>query len=269
MTSLARRLVSLAALVLSACGGGGGGGGGSDGPTPARHEVILLFVSGHAFDSDPAYLRFDAGPDLEEGLAGAGWDVGSAHYVDGAGGSEGFGGYSALVADLEFVRDEWAPLGTRVIVVAHSHGGVWAHAAVRDVPGLSVLAFVDLDSSSFAWALSGHTTEDDAIGGDPSDVYDIGVLAMPPAYPLVPSEDSDTYDVEDVVFSNVASAFEVRSGDSPLGGEWFDEKWNVRLNGTTTGLAWYFSDSTHQEVHEAGGTTLGVVESWLEDRLAE
>jgi hypothetical protein len=260
------------ALALAGCGGGGGGGGGGDPydpPDGPRPDVVLLVVSGHSFGADPAYLRFDAGPELEAGLAGAGYDVRTLYYVDGASTQDGFGGFSGLVADMEFLRDEWVPEGTRVVVVAHSHGGVWAHAAIREVPGLPVRALVDLDTSSFGWALVGHDGEDGPIGGDPSDVYALGALADPPAYPDVPSEQTTTYDLEDVVFDNVEDALEVRTGDAPFDEEWYDEKWNLRTTGAADGLWVHFSDDTHAEAHAAGGATMALVGDWVEARLAE
>jgi len=255
--------VALGAVALSACGGGGGGGGGggSLGPAP---DVFLVVVSGHSFGADPAYLRFDAGPEIEDAIEDAGRTVVTSYYVDGPAVDEGFGGYAELVDDLRAVEAEWEPEGTRVVVVAHSHGGVWAHGAIRAVPGLAVAALVDLDVSSYGWTL----VHDPApLGGSPVDEYDLGAIVSWPQYPSVPSEETDTYDLEDVVFPSVAEALEVRSGDSPLGGEWFDEKWNLRTDATADGLWAWFSDDTHAEVHAAGGTTLAMVTGWLLDRL--
>jgi hypothetical protein len=245
--------------------GGGGGGGGGGAPTGAP-DVALLVVSGHAFGVDPAYLRLDAGPEIEADLEDAGWSVSTSYYVDGATAEDGFGGYADLVADLAAIRDAWAPQGTRVVVVAHSHGGVWAHGALRAVPDLDVRALVDLDASSYGWTLLHDPAP---LGGAPEDEYAVGVLVSWPQYPAVPSEPTGSYDLEDVVFGSVADALEVRSGDAPLGGEWFDEKWNVRTDGTTDGLWAYYSGGSHAEVHATGGTTLAAVRGWLRDRLAK
>jgi hypothetical protein len=230
---------------------------------------VLLAVSGHAFAGDPAYLRFDAGPEIESDLEAAGYTVATSYYVDGADTAGGFGGYVDLVADMAAVRDTWAQAGSRVVVVAHSHGGAWAHGAIRAVPGLPIRALVDLDCSSYGWGLVGHDVEDDVLGGDPRDAHSVGFVASWPQYPSVPSEPTGTYDLEDVVFANVLDALEVRSGDSPLGGEWYDEKWNLRASGAVDGLWAYYSGDTHEEVHAAGGVTLRVVRDWLRARLAE
>ncbi len=151
--------------------------------------------------------------------------------------------------------------------MAHSHGGVWAHEAIRAVPGPSVQALVDLDCSSYGWSLVGHDIDNAFIGGDPRDAFDIGLVVNVPTYASVPNEQNGTYDTEDVVFSNVVSNLEVRSGGSPLGGEWFDEKWNMRSSGSTTGIYYFFSDSSHDEVHQPGGSTLAVVRPWIRARL--
>lgn len=272
MQSARRRARSLAlagALVLGAagCGGGGGGGGGAGGGAGGseRPDVAVLFVSGHALGGDPAYLRFDAAPELADDLEASGRTVVVAHYVDGETAVGDAGGYPDLVADLESLRDGWAAQGTRVVVVAHSHGGVWAHAALRAVPDAPVAALVDLDVSSLAWTLLHDPA---AIGLDPRDAYDLGVTVAPPGLEDVPSEEDGTYDLEDVVLPNVVAALEVRSGDG-LGGEWYDERWNCRTTGSTEGVWWHFSGAGHSEVHAAGGATMALVRAWLRERLAE
>jgi hypothetical protein len=257
-------LATLVSVVLASCGGGGssGAGGALDlGPAP---DVALLLVSGHDFSGgDPAYLRHDAGPEIAAALDGAGLDVAVSHFVDDTVASPPFGGYVDLVAMLEAIRDQWADDGTLVVVVAHSHGGVWAHGAIRAVPTLPIDALVDLDCSSFGWDVSGHAGDSVFLGLEPADAYDVGVDVTNPAYPGVPSQPGGVYDLEDVVFDHVAFELEVRSADSPTGGERFDEKWNCRVSGTTTGLTGYYSGSSHAEVHQSGGTTLGVVTDWL------
>lgn len=259
----------LLALLFSGACGGGGGGVGAD---PGAPDVALFVVSGHNFGAASAasYLSLDAGPAISDDLIAAGYSVSTAYFVDDTSPAGGAGGYFDLVAGLQRVRDEWAAQGTRVVVVAHSHGGVWAHAAIRAVPGVQVEALVDLDVNCYGWDLVGHTPDDASIGGDPRDAFDLGLLASVPAYPGVPSEPTGFYDVEDIVFPNVVSDLEVRSGDSaPFAAEWYDEKWNLRLDGTSTGITYLYSATDHAEVHDPSGTTLAVVEQWLRDRLAD
>ena len=263
--------VGLLLLGIPACGGGGGGGGGggSGPPLPPAPDISLLFVSGHngRFDGAPSesYLQEpgEIGPAIVADLQRAGYSLTADYFVDDAFTVNGHGGYLALVDVMEYIRDEYAPRGTRVVVIAHSHGGVWAHQAIRSVPGLAIAALVDLDCNSYGWGIVGHDIQNDFIDGDPRDVFDIGLVVTPFAYPTIPSEQTGQYDVEDVVFMNVTAAFEVRTGDSPLGGEWFDEKWTIRRDGTTGGIAYHYSGTDHNEPRDPLGPTYPRVHSWL------
>lgn len=273
--------VVLLALVLlvAGCGGGGGGrsggggSGGGGGPPPPKQQIVLVCVSGHngLLDGNPSpsYLQYDAGPEIANDLEVAGYDVTPAYFADDAFAVGAYGGYLDLVSYLEVLRDSFVPFGGKVVVLAHSHGGVWAHGAIRAVPGLAVACEVDLDLSSYGWGIVGHDIDNGYLGGDPRDDYYLGVDYTVPAYPSVPSETGGWYDLEDVVFSNVARALEVRSGDSPLGGEWYDERWNARADGTTTGLYYYYAATSHGAVHATGSPTLSLVRTWLRARLAE
>lgn len=259
------------ALVISACGGGG-----SESDEPERPQVpdlALFFVSGHTdeFDGEPSfsYLHQTAGPDITGDLIAAGYTVEARYYVDDALPVRGFGGFQNLVADMRSVRDRYVPNGTRAVVIAHSHGGVWAHAAMRQVSDLTITAAVDMDTSSYGWGVVGHDGQNSFIGGDPRSRFTIDSLTSCPQY-SVPSEDTSDYDMEDVVFQNVRFAFEVRSGElAPGGDEWYDEKWSIREGGATDSLFCYYSATSHTEVHQPGGSTLPVIKSWLRARLAE
>jgi hypothetical protein len=261
------------ALLVSACGGGGGGGSGGGGGLPVRPQVVLVCVSGHngLLDGDPSpsYLQYDAGPEVANDLDAAGYDVRAAYFADDAFAVGPYGGYLDLVNYIEALRDSFVPFGGKVVILAHSHGGVWAHGAIRAVPDLPIAAEVDLDLSSYGWDFVDHDLQNAYLGGDPRNDYYLGVDYTVTAYPSVPSETGGWYDLEDVVFANVTAALEVRSGDSPLLGEWYDERWNARASGSTEGLYAYYSGTSHGEVHAAGGSTLAVVRNWLRARLAE
>jgi hypothetical protein len=242
-------------------------------PTPPPEpdvSVILFFVSGHGNDGfpdglpEPSYLHNTAGPDIVSHLEAAGHVALPYYYVDGAYSFQGFGGYLDLVGDLRFTNDFDVPRGTRVAVVAHSHGAVWAHAAINESFFMTIDCAVTLDGSSIGWDT--HASETQFIGYDPRDAYFIPHRVSYPAYPLA-SENSDFYDVEDVVFPNVRAALEVRSGAFPPPPflERFDEKWNARPDGAIDGLSGFASYTDHREVHQPGGQTLSVVKSWLLD----
>jgi hypothetical protein len=262
------RLATLLPLILAA---GCSRPSSSSGEQPTVPAVALFVVSGHnqAFDGNPStsYLQFDAGPEIVSALQSYGLTTWVGYFVDDAFSVEGYGGFLSLIQSMKWVRDHWSRFGTRVVVVAHSHGGVWANAAIESVPDLDVACQVNLDTSSYGWAIVGHDAQDGYIGGDPRDEFDIPYLTYYPDYPNVPSDQTSAYDLEDVVFSNVVYTLEVRSGDSLDGIEWFDEKWNIRVDGQVDGLYGYYSATSHEEVHQAGGTTLGYVDTWIVDRL--
>jgi hypothetical protein len=134
---------------------------------------------------------------------------------------------------------------------------------------------VDLDTSSLGWGLV-HTS-DAALGGNPVDRYVIPVSVNPPQYPTVRSEPGDLYDLEDVVFPSVREAFEVVTGALALDPDdltqvlRYDERWNARLDGSTTGLFTYYSGTAHSEPvlpPDFGGWTLQRVRDWLVERLS-
>jgi hypothetical protein len=259
----------LAVLFLSACGGSGGG---EEKAKVAVPDIALFFVSGHTelLNGQPSYsyLNTTSGPNIVADLRSAGYTVEESYYVDDANNVMGYGGYQSLVTAMAAVRDKYVPHGTRVVVIAHSHGGVWAHAAIRQVSNLTVTAAVDLDTSSYGWSTVEHNIQNGFIGGDPRNRFVINMSASCPAY-SIPSETTSNYDIEDVVFQNVRFALEVRSGDlAPPGIEWYDEKWNIRENGSTDNLSCYFSNTDHTEVHQPGGSTIPFVKNWLRARLA-
>jgi hypothetical protein len=239
----------------------------------AAPNVAIFFVSGHtglieALPNAYPYLarQFEAGPEITSSLTSAGYRVVSRYYVDSVYPANGFGGYLALLGDIRAANTQWSKYGTRIIVVSHSHGGVWAHAAIEVLAEVVITCTVDLDTSSFGWDLL-HRGE--APFGDPRDRYYMPFNVTYPNYLGLPSESSQYYDIEDVVFPNVVNALEVRSGaPAPaLNGEWYDERWNVRRDGRNDNLSGYFSASySHTEV-ERVGPTLSYVEQWILERL--
>lgn len=266
-----KRLIFCAIALLAGCGGGGDG---AEEELPPPPDLAIFFVSGHTgiFDGEPSesYLHESAGPDILVALSDAGYTFEYGNYVDDAYNVGGFGGFQAMLADMTYVRDELVPRGTRVLVIAHSHGGVWAHGAISLFPEMTITCAVDLDTSSYGWAATGHDSQNSFLGGDPRNRYTSDVLVSYPQYPNAPSDSSGFYDLEDMVFLNTRFALEVRSGEfAPGGDELYDEKWNIRIDDTTDGLYGYYSDTSHSEVHQAGSATMTVVKAWLLERLGE
>ena len=257
-------------------GGGGSGGGGTGGggttPNPGP-QIALLLCNGHS-PLAPNYLLGATGPQLEAALLGAGYTVETSYFTDDVGGGTP-GGYAELVAKLQAIRDTWITGRTdptRIVLIGHSHGCVRSHAAMRAVPDCPIRLLVDLDGSSVGWSLLSHGAENGVIGGAPEGAYNIAATIACAAYPQVTSA-PPPFDLEDVVFGNVQEALEVRSGDvvinpaNPLQLIPYDERWNARPDGTTTGLACYYSGTPHAEV-ASPGPTLTQVQAWILTRLA-
>ena len=258
-------------LLLAGCGSGGSSNDDNSAP-----DLMVFFVSGHTGlvngDTGRSYLDVTAGPEIIADLRAAGYRVEFEYYIDDATKVGNYGGYQELVGDMEVARDELQSQGTRSIIISHSHGGVWSHAAVDEVDDLTVTALVDLDASSFGWNDVGHDTQNNVIGGEPRNRFIINQIQTCSDFPNAPSDGTNVYDLEDVIFPNVQFALEVRGSQRPLLiGELYDEKWNVREDGNTDGLSCYYSDfpfSAHSEVHSATGATVAHVKTWLRSTLA-
>jgi len=282
-----RRIIILGlVLVLTACGGGSGsanptapgatpgpgtgtggtGSGGGTTPSPGP-QVALLVVSGHAFGVAPTYLDASAGPFIAQALTTAGQTVETTYYEDGPG-SAGALGYADLLARLRFIRDTWIngrTNPTKIVLMAHSHGGPWSHGATRDVPDVPVRLQIDLDTSSNGFGLVHAANVVNLLGGSPEEAYNVQLTVTCPTSGHG-SQAGFSYGLEDVVFPNVAKHFEVRSGEivpNPLAFEEYDERWNARLNATTTDLTCYYAGTSHGEVHTPLGSTMPIVRDWV------
>ena len=259
-------------LFLAGCGGGSSSSNDRSAP-----DLMVFLVSGHTGlvngNTGGSYLDATAGPEIIADLRAAGYKVEFEYYIDDATQVGNYGGYQELVADMKVARDELQRKGTRSIVIAHSHGAVWTHAAIEQVDDLTVTALVDLDASSFGWRDVGHNAQNTVIGGDPINRFTINHTQTCSDFPDAPSDATDAYDLEDVIFPNVQYALEVRGSQRPFViGELYDDKWNVRSDGNTDGLSCYYSDfpfSAHSEVHRANGATIAHVKSWLRATLME
>jgi hypothetical protein len=251
-------------------GGGGASGGGETGlPANPGPQVALLVSNGHS-PLVPDYMGVTMAPQLAAAIASAGYTVETTTFTDDA------VSYAAFVAKLGQIRDTWingVKDPTLVVVVGHSHGVVRSHAAVRAVPDCPVELLVDLDGSSVGWSLLTHGGENTQIGGAPEGAYNLGVQILCPAYPAVTSAGGN-HDLEDVVFPHVVKGYEVRSGElviNPANLTQFipyDERWNARTDGTTTGLTCVYSGLGHSEAALAGGITMTGATNWILAQLA-
>ena len=239
---------------------------------PDAPDFAIFYVSGHdgPLDGEPSKSYLDnpdeAGPAITKALRQFGYKIVEGYFVDDAFSIDGVGGYLALVKVLRFVDENFVEHGTRIIIVAHSHGGVWAHSAIEALSSVPIYCLVDLDVSSYGWGVTGHDLQNAYISGDPRGKY-----YLPYIVDDDPTSDKDPYyDVEDVIFDNVKYALEIRSGDyPPLGPEYYDEKWNVRLSGGKDGVWRKFTNTSHGEVHKGFGETISFVSQWMLSVIAD
>jgi len=270
-------------LALAACGGGSG----VDDPTPANTgqppgpgttppppggtstvnpgpQVALLISNGHS-PLLPNYMIAATGPQLAGAIQAAGFTVRTTYFTD-----DGVS-YQMFVSKLAQIRDDWingVDIPTRIVVVGHSHGCVRSHAALRAVPDCPIEQLVDLDGSSVGWTLVTHGAENALIGGAPEGAYNLGVQRTCAGV----TSAGGPHDLEDVVFAHVKKGYEVRSGDVIVNPQnllqliEYDERWNVRPDGSATNLTCVFSGTLHGEV-AAPGVTLGGVQAWIVTQL--
>jgi hypothetical protein len=209
-------------------------------------RVELFLVSGSTISgsgsapADGCYLRTDTGAYLDRVLREARFEVVEHDYAD----SEA--DYLRLVRDLRSAGSRQPDPHLRLVLVGHSHGGVWTHAAVQSLPMVEIAALVDLDATSYGWAFRG-TPEI----GDPRNAFTVGGTKC---------------DLEDVVFRNVRANLEVRSGEFALKSmsrELYDEQSNVSVGPEMVPITTWNVATSHNEVHRADGTTLPRVAAWL------
>jgi hypothetical protein len=248
--------------------GGGSGGEGGTGELPANPgpQIALLMSSGHS-PLAPNYLSVGTGPQLQAAIAAAGYTVQTFYFTDDA------TSYQTFLSRLGSIRDEWivgVDVPTRVVIVGHSHGCVRSHAALRAVTDCPVELLLDLDGSSVGWTPLSHPSENALIGGAPEGAYALGVQLTCAGQ----ASAGGPHDLEDTVFPSVRKGYEVRSGGvilnpaNPLQLIEYDERWNARADGTTTGLTCVFSGTTHTEVAAPGSPTLGAAQAWIVAQLA-
>ena len=181
-------LVFLAIVFASGCstraGGGSGGSGDDDGPSGVDNprpgdapDFVIFSFSGHCFpssscggsDRNPEYLE-DRGTQaaIINTIEFHGYSSLVLSYADEFynrapngdwltpsmdGDVEDYGFLQAMW-EMPWVRDSWIAdfdNPTRVIVLAHSHGTVWAHSALFLLPDLPVDILIDLDGVSLGW----------------------------------------------------------------------------------------------------------------------
>ncbi|GEM_PF-1541103 len=167
-------------------------------------------------------------------------------------------GFLQLHEDLKFIRDTWVADfedPTKVLVLAHSHGVVWAHTALHVVDDLSVEVAIDFDGKSLGW-------EGENILFDFGDDWAGTIAAYNDAYGvtwpfdigdaeaawLVPGVDG-AQDVEDVIPDSLTYNLELQAMPGILLPVPDDDD-NHRLDGSSEGIIRFESQSEdHTEIH--------------------
>lgn len=271
------RLVLAAVLVLSSCGGGGGGRP-APVPPPLRPgntpDVVVISVSGRCFPlCDPprdntAYLGApgDAAFVVARLFSDLGNAVGHAHFISSLYSYDDNNdnildrhGFLELVDLLEWIHANWIHgfrNPTRIVLLAHSHGCVWAHMAASVVQHIPIDYLISLDGNCLNWGASYRSDIDLYFSQNgnpfPWDIrYPCDVWRIPGL--------SELQDTEDVVTPNVAINLEVRSAYIVT-----DFQINHRTDGSRFNVTTF--DSTrddHAGVHDPGGESMPWVLSQL------
>ncbi|WP_236516764.1 hypothetical protein [Sandaracinus amylolyticus] len=243
--------------------------GACSGPEPVPNlrpsdapDFVIVAASGHCFGiSCPEYNR--------EYLAADGTVQAIIDLIEARGRSAGYAAFSdslhdwentstgevlaygwlSMLAFLDFVRTEWIAdfdNPTRVIVLGHSHGTVWAHLAlmVLELEGapVPVDVLVDLDGVSIGW-------EDDLETGFVGDTWASELIAYTErtgtSWPFEVWDAADSFfvpgvselqDVEEIVPNSVLANLEVWSSDGIGSIGLRDAQPNWRRDGTMTNV---------------------------------
>jgi len=232
-----------------------------------RPDVVVLSVSGHdgalnaalcVSDTNRAYLG-DPGEavgavaqtfadlgltvavvDLSDRLSGPDADR------DGLSDRPDQMGFIELLLLMERIYQDWMvgqAVPTRLVIVAHSHGGVWAHIATSVMSHVPVSYLVTLDGICLLWECEHEDAVRDWVRRDsPGFAWDISVPCAAWSVPGFPG----LLDTKDVVFDNVDINLEVQSTDLFVS----DDQDNTRLDGSQAGIATYVAPEGHNGVRD-------------------
>ena len=275
-------------------GNGSGNGNGNGGDDPSENyrpadapAVVVLSVSGHCFASECAVLGYNREYLYSQGTLdvalhsvwSSGYEVLLLDFAD-----EFYNwvstsdpnhvfvyGFLDMLEEMAFIRDEWVSDfvdPTRVILVGHSHGTVWAHIAAFLMPDLPIDLLVDLDGESLGW--EGLVPGIPSVGDEWADVildYSIenGVTwpfaIWDPANSISVPGLSQWQDIEDVVPDHVQLNVEVQSEDPVIS----DAEDNHRLDGSTTRIITGRTSEDHSELAEPNSDAV----LWVKDVVQE
>ena len=252
-----------------------------DNPRPADSpDVLLITVAGHnAFtgaEYNAEYLQSSALTDsLSELFVLRGKTIQTEAFTDEFFGWEQWNGETSAKGFLELtelldrVQTYWMAdydNPTRVIVIGHGHGVVWAHLAAHLRP-IPIDVLVDLDGQSDCW-------ETPCLGvGDVwgslipewsafnEVVWDFDVSTAKDA--IVVSGLAERYDIQDVTPANATYNFEFHA----RGHRWpfqNDHTPNLRADGSRTGVFSNTSVEHHDDIYQPWSDAIQTVSQALE-----
>ena len=252
----------------------GGGTGRGDNLRPEEApDFAVLSVSGHNFGMgdcdwrDPEGRQINceyllgrgtinalAAPITARGYTASAFAFGDSFYSWDVGDEPIVNGFLNMLEVMEAVRTLWIAdydNPTRVIMVAHSHGTVWAHIALFLNPRLPIDILIDLDGESLSWesdnwnlefagdewseVIRAYTEEHGVDWGfeiwHASNAYEVPGLLLP-------------QDIEDITPDNVALNLEVAANGLVIQ----DGEPNHRPDGSDDGIVRVFFDESHGAV---------------------
>ena len=247
-------------------------------PRPADAPDFVVFgVSGHCLGGcpssyNPEYLLSEGTLDVVmDALDGNGWTAQCQGYGDSLYTIVNeddeilVRGFLEMVRVMGTVRREWIEgfdNPTKVIVVAHSHGTVWAHSALFLEDQLPVEILVDLDGESLGWESDSWSL--DTIGDDWTAEIDEYAAEWNPDWWFDVANPADSWnipglsslqDIEDVVPDSVLLNIEAASHTLVVQ----DGEPNHRLDGTTEGIFRNQFDQGHGSIDNPGGAAMNFV----------
>lgn len=241
-----------------------------DNPRPAdAPDFVIIGVSGHsvsAGDYNPEYLYAEGTLNVfRDAIARHGRSVEVYAFTDNLqsyatpDGVPVAYGFLSLLETLSTIRRDWISAyddPTRVIVVAHSHGTVWAHLALQVLAArgepIPVEYLVDIDAVSVGW-------EDDTFSVGVGDRWRDEILVYSEArgltWPFAIWHPVDAFaipgvagaqDIEDIVPESVSLNLESWSDGTSFV---YDSEPNHRFDGSTRGVLFFFSGANHSTIH--------------------
>jgi hypothetical protein len=128
-------------------------------------DFLILNFSGHCFeflgllpcDGNPEYLKTSgASVQVQNVIEHYGYTATQVYYADEFYDREydQRKGFLHAFNDAEWVMENWISdfdNPTKIIVLGHSHGTVWAHALLFNLPEFPVDILIDLDGVSLGW----------------------------------------------------------------------------------------------------------------------